>query len=79
MKEKILIFIIGLLGGAVIASGAFLVYTKVSDNSNNTQISQPDGQPPEMNNNGGTPPEKPSDDTKQNNQPDNQQNDQTSN
>ena len=47
MKEKILIFIIGFLVGAVIATGAFYIYTKSNSNStNNTQMQG--GQPPEM-------------------------------
>ena len=57
MKEKILIFIIGFLAGAVLATTVFLVYTKVNNgNSTNTsEIGRPEmGEPPEM---GGEPPE----------------------
>lgn len=61
MKEKIIIFIIGLLVGAVLATGAFLIYTKVSSNNNiatTTQNGQmPSGNPPEMN--GQEPPKMP--------------------
>ena len=32
MKDKIMLFIIGVLVGAVIATGAFFVYTKASNN-----------------------------------------------
>ena len=71
MKEKILLFVIGVLVGAVIATGAFYIYSKNTNNcsSNNTQMNggQPpempneqNGQPPEMpNGQGGQPPQKP--------------------
>lgn len=62
MKEKIIIFVIGLLIGGIIASGAFLVYTNVTNTSNcNVQnIGMNGGTPPEMpNRENGTPPEKP--------------------
>lgn len=61
MKEKIIIFIIGVLVGAVLATGAFFIYTKVSSNNNaitTTQNGQmPSGNPPDMN--GEQPPEMP--------------------
>ena len=68
MKDKIFLFIIGVLIGAVISTGAFYVYTTTAKScdcsSNNTGING--GQPPEMqngqNNSNGTPPEKPSGD-----------------
>ena len=66
-KEKTLLFIIGVLVGAVISTAAFFVYTKTLGTSNNTNDSSrqmPGGTPPEMpsgqNNQGGTPPEMPS-------------------
>ena len=47
MKDKILIFVIGVLVGAVIATGAFYIYNKTHENyNNNTQMNG--GQPPEM-------------------------------
>ena len=52
MKDKVMMFIIGFLSGAVLATGIFYIYNK---NSNTT----PNGQPPEMTN-GQEPPEKPS-------------------
>ncbi len=63
MKDKIIMFIIGLLVGAVISTGAFYVYTttakKCDSNNQNTQMNG--GQPPEMpNGQNGQPPEKPS-------------------
>ena len=66
MKDKIILFIIGVLVGAVIATGAFYIYTTTTKScdcsSNNTQMN--DGQPPEMpsgqNSENGQPPEKPS-------------------
>ena len=51
MKEKIIIFIIGLLLGAVISTGAFYVYTTTAnkcDNSTNQTMQMPSGNPPEM-------------------------------
>ena len=67
MKEKILLFIIGILVGAVIATGVFYVYTTSNScdcGSNNTMISG--GNPPDMpsGQNGG-PPEMPSGEMKQ--------------
>ena len=51
MKEKILIFIIGILVGAVISTGAFYIYTRATNNScdsstNNTEMNG--GERPEM-------------------------------
>lgn len=50
MKDNLIIFAIGVLFGAVIATGAFYVYTVVinntCNNTNNTQLNG--GQPPEM-------------------------------
>lgn len=71
-KEKIILFVIGVLIGAVISTATFFVYTKslgVSDNTSNSSSQQiQGGTPPEMpsgengsNGQGGTPPEKPSD------------------
>ena len=53
-KEKIILFVIGVLVGAVISTAAFFVYAKTlgADSSANSSSSQ---QMP-----GGTPPEKPS-------------------
>lgn len=73
-KEKIILFVIGVLVGAVISTAAFFVYTKTLGTSNNASGSSSQqmpggGTPPEMpsgengsNGQGGTPPEKPSDD-----------------
>ena len=70
MKDRILLFIIGVLIGAIIATGAFYVYTTTNNtcsNTNNTQMNG--GTPPEMpngqNNENGTPPEKPSEENTQ--------------
>ena len=73
-KEKIILFVIGVLVGAVISTAAFFVYTKTLGTSSNTsgsssqQMPGGGGTPPEMpsgengsNSQGGTPPEKPSD------------------
>ena len=69
-KEKIILFIIGVLLGAVISSVAFFISVKTLGigNSNNTSSQQMQGgTPPEMpsgengsNSQGGTPPEMPS-------------------
>ena len=81
MKEKIIIFIIGLLAGAVLATGGFLIYTKNNNNTadtNKTHERSEKGrpgmngeQPPEKPDgerpemNGEEPPEKPSDENKE--------------
>ena len=72
MKEKIMLFVIGILLGAVIATGAFYVYTKTVSScdcsSNNTQM--PGGTPPSMpdgqNSQNGQPPEMPNENNTQN-------------
>ena len=72
-KEKVILFVIGVLIGAVISTAAFFVYTKTLGVSGNTSGSSSQqiqgGTPPEMpsgengsNSQGGTPPEKPSND-----------------
>ena len=77
MKDKIIIFFIGLLVGAVIATGAFCAYTLVTkDNNSNNQTSMNGCTPPSMNNNStsnsnsnnmGQPPEKPDESNTNNN------------
>ena len=79
MKEKIVIFVIGLLLGSVISTGAFLVYTKTSHSHNqgHQQMQLPNGSPPMMQNNQGNqnnqnnqnnqPPEAPSNNDNQTN------------
>ena len=66
MKDKILLFVIGVLVGAVISTGAFFVYTKTAttcNNNSNSQIGMPGGNPPSMQDKesgqNGEPPEKP--------------------
>ena len=71
MKDKILLFVIGVLVGAVIATGAFYIYTTTTNScecsSNNFQMN--DGQPPEIpngqNSESKEPPEKPSGESKE--------------
>ena len=70
-KEKILLFIIGVLVGAVISTAAFFVYTKtLGASSNNSSMQMPGGTPPErpsgQDDQGGTPPEMPSDENASN-------------
>ena len=55
MKDKILLFVIGMLAGAIISTGAFFLYTKSNGNNNGG----PGGNPPEMQNGQGQPPEMP--------------------
>ena len=66
MKGKILTFIIGVLVGAIIATGGYYFYSKSNTKDFN---GMPDGERPTMMQDGnstdgnmGTPPEKPSDD-----------------
>jgi len=66
MKDKILLFVIGVLVGAVISTGAFFVYTKATTTCNtnsNNQMQMPGGNPPSMQNGqsgqNGQPPEMP--------------------
>ena len=74
LKEKIILFVIGVLVGAVISTAALFVYTKTlgtgsaTGSSSSQQMPGGGGTPPEMpsgangsNGQGGTPPEKPSD------------------
>ena len=67
MKDKIILFIIGVLVGAVISTGAFYVYTITSNSCNNNQnIEMNNGQPPEKpDGENGQPPEKPSENNSQ--------------
>ena len=59
MKDKIVLFVIGVQVGAIIATGSFYVYTVASSNCNGNQMNNP-GQPPEMpNGQNGQPPELP--------------------
>ena len=70
MKDKILLFVIGLLVGAIISTASFVAYTKLVNSSDcNTSEQRPTGGPPDMsssqggqNNQQGQPPEKPEND-----------------
>ena len=70
MKDKFLLFVIGVLVGAVISTGAFFVYTKATttcNTDNNTQMQMPGGTPPSMpSGQNGEPPERPEDHNTQN-------------
>ncbi len=73
MKEKIIIFIIGLLAGAVLSTGAFTAFTLLTnnchragmENKNMPMIQNNNNGQPQMNNNNGNnsnnnqPPEMP--------------------
>ncbi len=52
MKDKIILFGIGLLVGAVITSGAFYVYTVASNKCDKNIAQMNGGQPPQLPNNG---------------------------
>ena len=75
MKDKILLFVIGVLVGAIISTGAFFVYTKTAttcnSNNNNNRIGMPGENPPSMQNGqserSGEPPEKPAESNAQTN------------
>ena len=75
MKDKILVFIIGVLLGAVVATSVFFIYEKNNSGSqtNSSQaIQMRDGEaPPEMPNgekpDGETPPDKPDGENKKGN------------
>lgn len=57
MKDKVLMFIIGLLVGAIIAASGFLIYQNANKNTNQT----PNGEQMQMMEKlDGEPPEKPS-------------------
>ena len=65
-NQKIILFIIGVLVGAVISTGAFLAYIKIAGvggSSNSSMQGGPGGTPPEMpsgsSNSNGQPPEMP--------------------
>lgn len=68
-NQKIILFVIGVLVGAVIATSAFLICVKTigsNDNDGSSMQGGPGGQPPEMpsgssssNGQNGTPPEMP--------------------
>ena len=73
-KERVLLFIIGMLTGAVITTAAFFIYVNVAGvnlggSSSEQSMQMPGGTPPEMpdgeapNGEGGTPPEKPGEKT----------------
>ena len=70
-KEKIILFVIGVLVGVVISTGSFFAYIKLAGvgTSNTEQSMQmPGGTPPEMpSGENGTPPEKPDSNTNQSN------------
>lgn len=62
MKDKIVIFIVGLLLGAIISTGAIYFYTVANNqNSGNQTMEMQGGNPPSMPNgqNNGQPPEMP--------------------
>ena len=60
-KEKIILFVIGVLVGAVISTGAFFAYINIAGIGNSSSHS--------MQKHSGTPPEKPSGDNEQSDTP----------
>ena len=68
MKDKIMIFVIGVLVGAVISTGAFYIYYANNSDKCSNIIEREGGEPPEMpSGQSGTPPEKPSNNNTENN------------
>ena len=68
MKDRFILFVIGVLVGAVIATGAFYVYTittKSCDCSSNNTQNQPPIMLREQNSENGQPPAKPGEDNTQ--------------
>lgn len=86
-KEKIILFVIGVLVGAVISATSFLICVKTlgTNNDSNSSMQMPGGNtPPEMpsgenGQNSGTPPEMPSGENNQNNQNNSNNNNNNSN
>ena len=77
MKDKFIIFILGLLLGATLATGSIYVYTLIT--KDNTTSEQSNMQMPGNNNMGGNPPSMPNDNNFQNGQNGPMNNNQTSN
>ena len=72
MKDKIIIFIVGLLLGAIISTGSIYFYTVANSSNNNNKNTQMNiGNPPSMpngqNSQNGQPPEMPNGNNPQNN------------
>lgn len=73
MKDKLTIFIVGLLLGAIISTASIYFYTLANDsnnsNQNNNEMQMNGGNPPEMPNGGfggnGTPPQIPNENNNQ--------------
>ena len=67
IKDRLIIFVTGLLLGAVIATGAFFVYSKATSCKidNNMQMGMPQGNMPSMPNDGQRP-ERPNDSKSEN-------------
>lgn len=63
MKEKVIIFLVGLLLGAVISTGSIYIYTIANNKNNNNEMNMqmPNNQGGMMEENGSTPPEIPDD------------------
>ena len=70
MKDKIMLFIIGILIGAVISTGAFYIYTTTNSSCNcknqNTGMNNGEQPPEKPDGENGQPPEKPSNSNTQN-------------
>ena len=62
MKDKIIVFVIGFLVGAIIASGGFYIYSMLNNSESERTHEMGDRQtPPQMPN--GQPPQKPDENT----------------
>ena len=75
MKEKVIIFIVGLLLGAIISTGAIYFYTVANSKNNNQRMQMNGGTPPSMpngqNNETNGRPELPNNNTQTNSQTNN--------
>ena len=73
MKEKIMLFIIGVLVGGALATGVFYIYSNTNNNEANNVPQMNGNQPPEMPDGemsempNGNPPEKPNEDNQSTN------------
>lgn len=77
MKDKIIIFVIGVLVGAVISTGAFFIYNSCNCGNKKGQIPpqmQNNNQPPMNNNSNNNQPPMNNNDNSNNNQPPTQNN-----
>lgn len=59
MKEKVIIFLVGLLLGAIISTGSIYIYTVANRSNDSTFMQKPNDDMGSMRNDGNNPPEIP--------------------